>query len=323
MENDKHGSSTHYGHYLQLDKILGAQKPLTSTHDEPLFIIVHQVFELWFKQITLELEQILQQFQQKPLPERQIPTIVFGLERIEKVLLLFPPQFDVLETMTPMSFLEFRNLLHPASGFQSVQFRKVEIMLGLKTNKRATVDSQFFLGHLSPAEQEELKKLETNATLLEQLDQWLTRMPFVQLASSDFWQKYAQNLETRERQYFDSLLAAKTYERLSQRAALNALFIMLFREEPILTWPHKILASLINIDEHLSAWRYRHALMAQRMLGGKAGTGGSSGHNYLKMTAEKNRIFGGLFALSSFLVPKNTLPPLSPQLKKAMGFVTE
>ena len=323
MAKGKQRNSTHYSDYLQLNKILDAQKPLTSTHDEPLFIIVHQVFELWFKQITLELEQILQLLEPVPLPERQIPAIVFGLERIQKILLLFPPQFDVLETMTPMDFLEFRNFLHPASGFQSLQFRKVEIMLGLKTNKRAAVDSQLFIGHLSAEEQEKLKKLEQKPTLFEYLEQWLSRMPFVQFKNFDFWQEYSQTLEAHERQNFNNLLTSKTHGRLSQKSALNALFIMLFREEPILTWPYKILASLINIDEHLTTWRYRHALMAQRMLGGKAGTGGSSGHNYLKMTAEKNRIFSEFFSLSSYLIPKSILPPLPSQLKKEMGFATE
>ena len=323
MTNDKLGYSTHYGSYLQLNKILGAQKPLSQSHDEILFIIVHQIFELWFKQIVQELEQLLQLFEQNPLPERQLPTIVAGLERIQKILLLFPAQFDVLETMTPMDFLEFRNKLNPASGFQSVQFRKVEIMLGLKTTKRAAVDGQAFLGHMSAKEKEELKRVEKNLTFLECLDQWLARMPFIKLRHLVFWQKYSQKLETRERQDFDNLLACKSHGRLSQKAALNALFIMLYREEPILSWPYKLLASLIHIDEHLTVWRYRHALMAQRMLGGKMGTGGSSGHNYLKITAEKNRIFAELFSLSSYLIPKNALPLLPVELKKEMGFATE
>ena len=323
MTNDKSESPVHYSDYLQLDKILGAQKPLSPARDETLFIIVHQAFELWFKQITVELDQILQAYSQSPLPERKLPGIASGLERIQKILLLFPPQFDVLETMTPMDFLEFRNLLLPASGFQSVQFRKVEIMLGLKTGERASVDSKFFLGHLSPPEQEELTQLEKKATLLERLDQWLARMPFAQRNNFDFWREFSRTLDAQERQNFDQLLTQKTHGRLSQKAALNALFIMLFREEPILAWPHKILGELIHIDEHLTAWRYRHALMAHRMLGGKTGTGGSSGHNYLKMTAEKNRIFPELFALSSYLSPQKSLPALPPALKKEMGFAAE
>ena len=234
MTNGKEKCSAHYGDYLQLDKILGAQKPLTPTHDETLFIVVHQVFELWFKQIIAELERILLLFGQKPLPERQIPTIVSGLERIQKILLLFPPQFDVLETMTPMDFLEFRNLLHPASGFQSLQFRKVEIMLGLKTGERAAVDSQFFLGHLSPQEQAELKEMEKKPSLHQHLDQWLGRMPFIEPKHFDFWRQYSRTLEDQERQNFDNLLGQPAHGRMSQKAALNALFIMLFREEPIL-----------------------------------------------------------------------------------------
>ena len=310
----------HYGTYLQLSKILDAQQPLGRSHDEMLFIIVHQAFEMWFKQIIHELGSILQRFEQKPLPERQLPDIVAGLDRIQKILLLFPPQFDVLETMTPMDFLEFRNKLHPASGFQSVQFRQVEIMLGLKTGERAAVDGTLFLGHLSPREQEQLTAWEKRPTLLECLIDWLSRMPFAKQKQFDFWGDYAHTLPERERQHFDDLLKSETHGRLPRQAALNALFIMLFRREPILAWPYRVLGSLIHIDEHLTTWRYRHALMAQRMLGGKAGTGGSSGHHYLKMTAEKNRIFAELFSLSTYLIPAADLPQLPDSLRKTMGF---
>ena len=313
----------HYSTYLQLSGLLDTQRPLSRSHDEMLFIVVHQVFELWFKQIIWELKEVLQTFEQSPLPERQLPGIVAAFERIQKILLLFPPQFDVLETMTPMEFLEFRNKLHPASGFQSVQFRKVEIMLGLKTGERAAVDGQFFLGHLSPGEREQLARLEKKPTLLQCLESWLARMPFAQQKGFDFWREHALTLGERERQNFNDLLKSETHGRFTRQAALNALFIMLFRHEPILAWPYQVINALIHIDEHLTVWRYRHSLLAQRMLGGKMGTGGSSGHNYLKMTAEKNRIFAELFSLSTYLTPAATLPPLPVELKKAMGFVTE
>ena len=347
-------NSTYYGHYLQLDKLLNAQKPLSEAHDETLFIIVHQVYELWFKQIHFELENIIGTFQQAPVQEKALGGVVARLQRIEKILQLFPLQFDILETMNPIDFLEFRNLLVPASGFQSVQFRKVEIMLGLRAEQRAKLDSQFFMGTLTDEDKKSLVTLGKKPSLFNLIEQWLERMPFAKTEEFNFWKEFksyvremlddeetllhshpneeekealANNLsETRET--FESLLDPKKHASLvkqrkrdfSHQASLNALFIFFFRDEPILAWPFCVLRSLMNIDEHLSAWRYRHSLMAHRMLGDKIGTGGSSGHRYLKMTAEKSRVFKDLFNLSSFLVPKSFLPKIPESLKEKMSF---
>ncbi len=108
--------------------------------------------------------------------------------------------------------------------------------------------------------------------------------------------------------------------RLSSKALHAALFIMLYRDQPVLQQPFKILNALMDIDETMALWRYRHALMVQRMLGMKMGSGGSSGHDYLVQTAAKNRIFLDLFALSTFMIPRSTLPKLPQEVEQKMGF---
>ena len=108
--------------------------------------------------------------------------------------------------------------------------------------------------------------------------------------------------------------------RLSWRALQAALFITLYRDEPVLQLPFRLLSLLMDIDETMTAWRYRHALMAQRMIGMKLGTGGSAGHDYLSEAARRYRVFGDLFALSTFLIPRSSLPPLPEPLRRAMGY---
>ena len=137
------------GDYLKLEKLLSCQKPVSAKdeeqHDETLFIIVHQVYELWFKQILHELNDIQKRFEAPAIKEEHLSICVDRLERIKKIQDVIIGHFDVLETMTPMDFLEFRNLLIPASGFQSVQFRKVEIMLGLTMGLQACWPKGIFL----------------------------------------------------------------------------------------------------------------------------------------------------------------------------------
>ena len=127
---------------------------------------------------------------------------------------------------------------------------------------------------------------------------------------------------------FNSIFDSKIHDqlikdgqrRLSYKATLAALFINLYRDEPILHLPFKLLSTLVEIDENFNLWRYRHSLMVLRMIGRKIGTGGSSGHQYLKATAEKYKIFDDLFNLSTFLIPRTELPGLPNELKKMLGF---
>jgi len=116
-------------------------------------------------------------------------------------------------------------------------------------------------------------------------------------------------------------LQQEEQRRLSHRATLAALFISLYRDQPILTMPHRLLASLVDIDELFTTWRYRHALMVHRMIGTKIGTGGSSGYQYLKSTADSHRIFRDLTNLSTFLIPRRALPELPDDVLHRLGFV--
>ncbi|HET9772671.1 MAG TPA: tryptophan 2,3-dioxygenase family protein, partial [Acidimicrobiia bacterium] len=118
----------YYWDYLHLDRLLSAQEPLSDppAHDELLFIVVHQAFELWFKQILFELDGVLEVMGREVVAEKDMGEVVSRLMRITKIQRLFLDQLDVLETMTPLDFLEFRDVLIPASGFQSVQFRLIE-----------------------------------------------------------------------------------------------------------------------------------------------------------------------------------------------------
>src|SRR5260370_42668907 len=134
--------AVYYADYLKLDTLLAAQAPESArqgqpAHDEMLFIIVHQAYELWFRQILHELDRIQSDFESNPMADEQLGRIVHGLDRINEILKLLIQQLDVLETMTPLDFLAFRDFLFPASGFQSAQFRMIEIRLRLSRDARS------------------------------------------------------------------------------------------------------------------------------------------------------------------------------------------
>ncbi|WP_240223536.1 tryptophan 2,3-dioxygenase family protein [Rheinheimera hassiensis] len=357
----KNTTPCYYGDYLQLDKILTAQAPESAkyaneAHDETLFIIVHQVYELWFKQILHELKAVMDVFAGEEVKDEQLTGIVHKLKRVITIQQLLNQQIGVIETMTPQDFMSFRDYLVPASGFQSIQFKMLEIGLGLKSDFRIDFDKNSFYSRLNEKDRTFLQQLEHDPSLFERIEKWLERMPFLELENFSFWQMYQQATDTmlaedkatvqsiaqiaeherelqlaeiaRTAEKFSALLNKDKYLqlqqagtfRLSQRAMLSALFISLYQEEPVFNLPFQLLTCLTEIDELLTIWRYKHAMMVQRMLGTKIGTGGSSGHDYLKRTTEKNRIFTDLFNMATFLLPKTDLPVLPPQVKRRLGF---
>ena len=167
----KNKGPVYYNDYLKLNDFLNCQQPLSrkhadsenpESHDETLFIIVHQAYELWIKQILHDLDSVLKIFQQNKVHDSDLGQIVQRLERITKIQNHISGQLEILETMTPMDFLEFRNLLIPASGFQSTQFREIEIKLGLNTHNREAIDREFFLGRLNQQDRDKLTSLETS-----------------------------------------------------------------------------------------------------------------------------------------------------------------
>ncbi len=351
----------YYGDYLQLDKLLDSQHPMSKqygvdAHDEMLFIIVHQAYELWFKQILHEMNAIYAEFNQKSIPEHALGRIVARLDRIKTIQKLLIDQIQIMETMTPLDFLDFRDYLVPASGFQSIQFKEIEVLLGLKSKFRINFDQESFYKRLNEKDRTHLQNLEQQPSLFDCVEKWLERIPFFEFGEFKFWESYRNAvdkmldndqkiIETNDylseadkefqlkdlkstRESFDALLNAEKYEalraedkfRFSQKAMLGAVFINLYRDEPMFQLPFRLLTALLEIDEHFTTWRYRHVIMVQRMLGSKIGTGGSSGSDYLRQTTENNRFFKDLFNLSTFLLPRSALPELPEALKKALNF---
>ena len=350
-----------YASYLRLPQLLSNQqlesvKQGTPAHDEMLFIVIHQTYELWFKQILYELDLIQSIFGGAVVDDAELGRAVHAAERIVKIEQLLVSQIDVLETMTPMDFLEFRNLLIPASGFQSEQFRIIEIRLGLKRDARLAFNDTSFDASLPQDARDKIRAAEGKPTLREQVDAWLARTPFVEQGGFQFRDAYraaldkmlSQDLDLirahphlsvaqkevqltslqKSRAMFDGLLDDAHYAKLrdqgawtfSRRALQAALFIFLYRDEPATNAAFRMLKALMDMDETLALWRMRHALMVSRMLGRKVGTGGSSGYDYLHATADKHRAYNDLFAIATFLIPRSALPPLPEDVRQSMRY---
>lgn len=323
----------HYSDYLHLEKLLSLQSPESEksgkpAHDEMLFIITHQAYELWFRQILHEITSIRQILQSPSINDNspELQTVVHRLSRIVTIMKVLVHQVDVMETMTPMDFLDFRDMLRPASGFQSWQFKIIEGYLGLKFQHRH--GQEYYLSQLRPEQVELIRTAESESSLLDLVNNWLERIPFTDEERSwnDYQEAYINSLSDEEKENAESFTAFfsdnNTLNRsLSPRACRAALFIMLYRGYPILQLPFQLLNNLIEIDEQLSTWRYRHMNMVHRMIGTRIGTGGSSGKEYLKAAADKHYIFADLAKLTSFLIERRKLPRLAPETERKLGFV--
>ncbi len=336
----------HYHDYLQLDKILNAQFPESNkqniaAHDEMLFIIIHQAYELWFKQLHHEVDSVLVIMKKPSLNDNspELQTVVHRLNRAVTILRVLVHQIDILETMTPMDFLDFRDMLRPASGFQSWQFKELEAKLGLKFEHR--YGQEYYISKLRPKQINIIQKAESETSLLELVNDWLERMPLAPSYNEEekesFWIDYRRrydnsladvekdNLTALDEVFFEtSKLGSQmpnSHRSLSAQACRAALFIMLYRGYPLLQLPFQLLNALLEIDEQLSSWRYRHMNMVHRMIGTRIGTGGSSGKEYLKAAADKHYIFKEIAHLNSFLIERRKLPVLSSALEKRLGFV--
>jgi tryptophan 2,3-dioxygenase len=348
----------YYSSYLHLDQLLSAQQPLSDpvAHDELLFIVVHQAFELWFKQILFELDAVLDVMGREVVAEKDMGEVVARLARINKIQRILIDQIEVLETMTPLDFLEFRDVLIPASGFQSVQFRLIENKLGLDRGHRLKIKGMPYTSVLSAEHAALIEASEQEPSLHDHLERWLRRTPFLSFGGFDFWKAYREavgEMLVKERAVveshpqldaegraaalaefettrasFDAAFDANQWAELvragkrglSHRAFLAALLINLYRDEPIFQLPFRFLTTLVDIDEGFTAWRQRHALLVHRMIGGRIGTGGTSGHEYLAAAARRHRVFNDLFDLPTFFIPRSALPPLPPEVAEQMGF---
>lgn len=325
-----------YHDYLQLDKILNAQFPESEkhnlpAHDEMLFIVIHQAYELWFKQLHHEADSVVGIMGKPALNDNspELQTVVHRLNRCVTILRVLVHQIDIMETMTPMDFLDFRDMLRPASGFQSWQFKELEAKLGLKFEHRH--GKEYYTAQLCPAHVDIIKKAEGSQSLLQLLNSWLERMPFLKEGADDsFWDNYKKiyieslaDAEKNNQNAFEEIFSdasSITDRSLSPAACRAALFIMLYRGYPLLQLPFQLLNCLLEIDEQLSSWRYRHMNMVHRMIGTRIGTGGSTGKDYLKAAADKHYIFREIAQLNSFLIERRKLPALPAEIEKQLGF---
>jgi len=338
----------YYGEYLQLDKILNAQLPESdkegvTANDEMLFIVIHQAYELWFKQILFEVNLVRGIFNQSDIKDSSpdLYQAAHRLKRVGTILQVLIHQLDILETMTPLDFLDFRDLLRPASGFQSIQFKILEAALGLKFKNR--YGHEYYVSQLKPEDVKQVKDAENEKSLLELINRWLERMPFFNgekywneksLSNNSehpFWKNYhatysaslqpgeKQNLENFEKLFLNDVTYPEE-RNFSAKANRSALFIMLYRDYPLLLQPYQLLNSLLDIDELLAQWRYRHMNMVQRMIGRRIGTGGSTGAEYLKAAADTHYVFKEIADLTSFLSQRGKLPKLGDGLQKALSF---
>jgi len=327
-----------YGSYLQLDKILRAQDALDDDlkprpyghHDEHLFIVVHQVYELWFKQILHELVRVRDLLAQDEVPEHLVPTAVKSLRRIQEIWRVLIGQLAVLETMSPMDFLAFREQLGRASGFQSAQFRELEILAGLPDEVRFQYEGSAFEHFFAPEQIAAFERRRAEPSLRDALYRWLDRTPFEDgfvesyLAAFDRYcdaqrALHEANPQLPAERKADALRRLEEYRGSCRTwlggddAAVRAacLFITAYREVPLLHWPNRLLDSLLEFEELWRLWRFRHARMVERMIGLRLGTGGSSGVDYLDATAgSRYRVFTVILESRSFLVPRRLLPEL-------------
>ena len=360
LQMSKKNSSVHYNEYLDLDKILDAQTPLSKAgnneaHEEMLFIIIHQTYELWFKQIIHEIDSVMALLSTQKMDEENVGLVVGRFERVNKILEVLVKQLDILETMTALDFLDFRNYLSPASGFQSHQFRKIEVMLGLKIDKRHQFGGCPYHDQFTGEKKDEILEIEKDTSLFALVEKWLERIPFLNMEGYDFVDQYKSSVVKmlkneiavinasglsesdkmirvkmieENRKYFDNIFDEKNHlksienglTKLSYKATMSALLINLYREQPILQLPYKFLRKLVETDHKISLWRFRHVQMVEKMLGQKIGTGGSSGQGYLKKTVDQHRLFEDIANIATLMISREYLPELPKNIKQKLSF---
>jgi tryptophan 2,3-dioxygenase len=261
---DQHAAVT-YASYLALDDVLSAQHPRSDEHDEMLFIVIHQVYELWFKQMLHELDHLREE-----LEAGATPHAVRTLRRVLTILKVVVAQIDVLETMTPSQFTSFRDRLAASSGFQSAQFRELEAVLGRR-------DPRVFQHYPEgTTERARIAERMNQPSLFDAFLRYLAEHGY------DIPQEIARRDVTKP---------------LEPSAAVQDLLLQVYRDD---AGPATVCENLVDLDEGVQEWRYRHVKMVQRTIGDKTGTGGSSGAAYL-MTTVGAAAFPDLWSVRSRL----------------------
>ncbi|HZP13121.1 MAG TPA: tryptophan 2,3-dioxygenase family protein [Nevskiaceae bacterium] len=255
-----------YLRYLKLEELLSLQQPLSEgpEHDEHLFIVIHQVYELWFKQLLHEFR-----FLREALLRGDAASALSALKRVLTILKTLVGQVDIIETMTPLSFNAFRSRLEAASGFQSAQFREIEFLLG---HRRAEV----LAAHPAGGNRDRLEKLLSEPSLYDAFLRYL----------------HAQGKPV-PREVLERDLAKPT----AANESVQDMLITVYRDGG---FPAQLCERLVDLDEGLQEWRYRHVKMVERTIGAKIGTGGSAGAAYLRETLFRP-LFADLWAIRSRL----------------------
>jgi tryptophan 2,3-dioxygenase len=240
-----------YGSYLKVDELLALQQPRSAgpEHDEMLFIVIHQVYELWFKELLHELDRA-----SRLLTGDDTHRAQHTLKRILTILKVMVAQLDILETMTPLEFLSFRERLEAASGFQSDQFRQIEFALGAKSSKAI---ARFPEGTRARAA---LERRYAEPTLWDAFLHYLAREGYAVPATR---------------------LARDPTAAIEPAPEVQAILVDVYRRDPKNA---ELCERLVDLDEGVQEWRYRHVKMVERTIGIKPGTGGSSGVAYLAGT---------------------------------------
>ena len=296
-----------YSEYLRLEELLKLQTGVKGgkrsiSNDELHFILVHQNFELWFKLIINELRSTRDILASDYVEETKLPQAVHHMNKVIETFNLMAQQWKVMETLEPQDFLNFRDELGTASGFESFQMREMEAHMGKKW-----IDGK-------PAGKDDSNE----KSLYEVTCDWLERTPIQGSTSTSpddenqvngFISEY---LAAHKKLYPDTHQDAVTFfeeDSSLRRRRAGLVFIESYRELPLLAWPRKLISTLIELEESMILWRSAHARMVERMIGRRIGTGGSSGVDYLDMPT-KYRVFIDLWSVRSVLIKKEALPPL-------------
>lgn len=272
-QDQKHVS---YISYLKVDELLGLQEPLSDgpEHDELLFIVIHQTYELWFKQIIHELKAL-----QPALEAGNTHRSLALLGRVRTIMKTCVAQVDILETMTPLQFNSFRARLKSSSGFQSAQFREVEAMLGRRDRAGADAPAHTGMGMADHLVEGSPARARVEAAMVR----------------PSIWDSAVKYFNARGYAMPAEVLDRDVTVGYSANEAVQAALISAHREDPEC---NMVGEALLDLDEGLQEWRYRHVKMVERTIGHKMGSGGSSGVGYLASTLF-HPVFPDLWAIRS------------------------
>ena len=350
------GMATTYWDYIRVEDLLRLQGGIEDDESqlsdhEVLFITVHQVFELWFKLALRELTSVRDLFAQNPVPETSMAGAAASLDRMTRLFRQAASHFEIMESLGTRDYLDFRDKLFPASGFQSAQLREFEILLGLQDEDRVGLGASGKYmealkdpgGTVSPAFERVERRKKDLPTVHEAVGAWLHRTPIRGSQPSDdddmqivdgFLNDYLDALTKSVEETRDIALASNagfdpeamksryaaevdharrfffpTDDRL-RRIRAAVIFIESYRDLPLLAWPRKLLAGLVEFEQAVVIFRQRHARMVERVIGRRVGTGGSSGVDYLDQSALSYRVFKDLWTVRTFQIREALLPEL-------------